>query len=125
MELNLDWRREQSGRLNMVSYEIRPLKVWAFQELMAFWEGQPREMADGQARVRISPAQSLPLIDLARRIFPEHVRNLSGIALRREGSSAPASPLDLCEEAPLLELAGEVLGRLVAISDLNATDEKN
>jgi hypothetical protein len=125
MELNLDWRREQSARLGAVSYEIRPLKVWAFQELMAFWESQPRETADGQSRVRISPAQSLHLVDLARRIFPDHVRNLSGIALRRDGASAPAAPLDLCDEAPLLELAGEVLGRLVAISELNPGDEKN
>jgi len=124
MELNLDWRRERSARLDAVSYEIRPLKVWAFQELMAFWESQPRE-GEGPARLRLTPVQSLGLVDLARRIFPDHVRNLSGISLRREGSSAPAGPLDLCEEAPLLELAGEVLGRLVAISELSPADEKN
>jgi hypothetical protein len=125
MELNLDWRREDSARLAGVSYELRPLKVWAFQELMAFWDQQPRESGEGPARVRISPAQSLKLVDLARRIFPDHVRNLSGITLQRDGVRGPAAPLDLCEESPLLELAGEVLGRLVAISELAPGDEKN
>ena len=125
MELNLDWRLESSGRLAGVSYEIRPLKVWAYQELMAFWEARPRETRDGQEVARVSAAESLKLMEVARRIFPDHVRNLSGIALRRDGASAPAAPQDLCEEAPLLELAGEVLGRLVAISELTPGDEKN
>jgi len=125
MELNLDWRREQSARMAGVSYEIRPLKVWAYQELMAFWEGRPRESRDGQVVAHVSAAESLKLIDVARRIFPEHVRHLSGVALRRDGAAHPATLEDLCAESPLIELAGEVLGRLVSISDLGPGDGKN
>jgi hypothetical protein len=125
MELNLDWRREQSARLADVSYEIRPLKVWAYQELMAFWEARPRETRDGRLVTQVSPAESLKLMDVARRIFPEHVRNLSGITLRRDGAGHPATLEDVCGESPLIELAGEVLGRLVAISNLSPGDEKN
>ena len=125
MELNLDWRREESARMPGVSYEIRPLKVWAYQELMAFWEARPRETREGRAVAQVSPAESLKLIEVARRIFPEHVRNLSGIALRRDGVANAATLEDVCAEAPLIELAGELLGRLVAISDLTPGDEKN
>ena len=125
MELNLDWRREASARLVEVSYEIRPLKVWAYQELMAFWEERPRQTGEGRAVTQISAAEGLKLMDVARRIFPEHVRALEGITLRREGAVHPVALEDLCGESPLIELAGEILARLVAISDLAPGDAKN
>lgn len=125
MELDLDWRREQSARLPDVTYEVRPLKVWAYQELMAFWESRPREPGEAQGTARVSPAESLKLIEVARRIFPEHVRQLSGITVRRDGAAQAATLDDLCAESPLIELAGEVLGKLVSISELGTADAKN
>jgi hypothetical protein len=125
MELNLDWRREQSARLSGVSYELRPLKVWAYQELMAFWESLPREAGEGQGAARAPAAESLKLMEVARRIFPEHVRALCGITVRRDGAAQQATLEDLCAESALIELAGEVLGRLVAISELGTDAAKN
>jgi hypothetical protein len=125
MELNLDWRREQSARFADVSYEVRPLKVWAYQELMAFWEDRPRETRDGRVVTQVSAAESLKLMDVARRIFPEHVRSLTGITVRRDGAGQPVTPEDVCNESPLIELAGEILARLVALSGLAPGDEKN
>ncbi len=125
MELNLDWREQRSALGGEIGYEIRPLKVWAFQELMAFWEGRRQESQDGKSVVQVSPAESLKLMEIARRIFPSHVRNLSGVDVKAEGDLRPATLEDLCEESLLIELAGEILGRLVAISDLKADDEKN
>ena len=73
----------------------------------------------------VSPVESLKLMEVARRIFPDHVRGLEGIDLVRDGERHPASLDDLCEEAPLIELAGEILGRLVSISDFQGESEKN
>ena len=123
MEVNLDWRRQESAQWPDVGYEIRPLRVWAFQELMAFWEGP--EGAPENSTLRISPARSFELLQVARRIFPDHVRNLTGLTLLRDGEHAPATPEALCEEAPLLPLAGEIIARLVAISEIGAAAEKN
>ena len=125
MILNLDWRRETSALGNEVQYEIRPLRVWAFQELMAFWEGRQRESREGQAVAQVTPAESLKLMEVARRIFPDHVRQLAGVTLIREGGHHPATLEDLCDESPLIELAGEILGKLVAISELKPESEKN
>ena len=125
MEFNLDWRRESSELGDEVTYEIRPLKVWAFQELMAFWESRPGGGEEGDSPRRVSPAESLRLMEVAARIFPDHVRDLQGVTVLAEGNPHPATMEDLCGESPLLELAGEVLGKLVNISGLSERDEKN
>ena len=123
MEVNLDWRRQESAQWPEVGYEIRPLRVWAFQELMAFWEGP--EGDPETPTLRISPMRSFELLHVAKRIFPDHVRNLTGLTLLRDGATVPATPEALCEEAPLLPLAGEIISRLVAISEIGAAAEKN
>ena len=123
MEVNLDWRRQESAQWPEVGYEIRPLRVWAFQELMAFWEGP--EGAPENPTHHISPMRSFELLQVAKRIFPDHVRNLTGLTLLRDGETVPATPEGLCEEAPLLPLAGEIISRLVAISEMGAAAEKN
>jgi hypothetical protein len=64
-------------------------------------------------------------MEVARRIFPEHVRGLSGLQVRSEAGTAPAAVAELCEEAALLPLAAEMLAGLVEISTLDAGAEKN
>ena len=136
MELNLDWRQRQSALWPEVSYELRPLRVWAFQELLAFWEGEGERTA-GQAAEGVhgeragaqaaSLAATARLMDVARRILPDHVRGLSGLRVRA-GSAAEAAvpPLEaLCEEAALLPLAAELVAALVELSTLDAGAEKN
>lgn len=125
MEFDQDWHPQTSALWPEVSYELRPLRVWAFLELMEFWENKPNRDTQGQAAVRLSAADSLRLMAVARRIFPDHVRNLRGVTLRSGGAVQPAQPDDLCDEAALMPLAGEIVSRLVTLSDLSAETEKN
>jgi hypothetical protein len=136
MELNLDWRRRQSALWPEVSYELRPLRVWAFQELLAFWEGEAlrgrphraegESVGDGDAP-RATLAATARLMDVARRILPDHVRGLSGLRVRAGSAAEAAVPTleALCEEAALLPLAAELVAALVALSTLDAGAEKN
>ncbi len=124
MELNLDWRRETSALWPEVSYELRPLRVWAFHELLAYWQECGVDGRDG-APVRLTPAQGLGLMAVARRILPEHVRALEGVLLVQGGERAPASLDALCDEAALIPLAGEIVSRLVARSEIPLAAEKN
>ncbi len=123
MELNLDWRRETSTVWPEVSYELRPLRVWAFHELLAYWQSCGVDAPAGSA-VRLTPAQGLGLMSVARRIFPEHVRGLEGVVLVQGGERTPAPLEALCEEAALLPLAGELVSRLVALSEIPPAAEK-
>lgn len=125
MEFDLDWHRMDSEVWPEVAYELRPLRVWAFLELMEFWEGRPNRDGDAEAAMRVSAADSLRLMEVARRIFPDHVRNLTGVTLRKSGAVHPACAEDLCDEAPLLPLAGEIISKLVALADITVEAEKN
>ncbi len=123
MELNLDWRREISALWPEVSYELRPLRVWAFHELLAYWQSCGAGGAVDPPP--LTPAQGLGLMAVARRILPEHVRALEGVVLVRSGERVPADLGALCDEAPLMPLAGEIVSRLVARSELPPAAEKN
>lgn len=125
MDINLDWRREASALWPEVSYEIRPLKVWAFQELLGFWEQHGRPEVEDDATPRTGAAEGVLLVDVAKRIFPEHVRALQGVSLVQEGQSRPVPVEALCEETSLLKLAAEIVSRLIAISEISRDEEKN
>lgn len=125
MECNLDWRTENSALWPGVTYQIRPLKVWAFQELLAFWEAHGAEPPPGGGKVTLPPSRGLQLMAVAKAIFAEHLRNLSGLTVVREGERAEAGPETLCEETPLMPLAGEIISRLIAISEVSPAAEKN
>lgn len=131
MDLNLDWRRRQSAVWPQVSYELRPLRVWAFQELLACWadaEGSPASGGEGGAQDAGRAAglvRTARLMDVARRILPDHVRGLEGLRVRGEGGPAEPSMEALCEEALLMPLAAELVERLVEISALEPGAEKN
>lgn len=132
MELNLDWRQRRSTVWPEVCYEIRPLRVWAFQELVAYWEAAGRDgtppPADPAQAPGIRPGSlgaAARMMGVARRIFPDHVRNVTGLHLRAEGGTAVPDAAALCEEAPLLPLAAEIVAALVEISALDEGAEKN
>ena len=125
MELNLDWRREVSQVWPSVSYELRPLKVWAFQELLDYWDHHGRSGSDEVTEDTARPSAGVKLMDVAGRIFPEHVRGVQGLTVHGEGHSGEAKVEMLCEETQLLPLAGEIVSRLVAISEVGPQDEKN
>ena len=136
--IDLDWRREESALHPGVYYEIRPLKVWAYLELLGAWDKGAAEAPAATPRAAEAPAPegapvaelgALPrqgrLLRLAPRIFPEHVRALEGLEMTREGVRLPVDAIALAEEAALAPLAGEVITRLLEISQLTGADEKN
>jgi hypothetical protein len=124
MELNLDWRRHASALWPEVSYELRPLRVWAYHELLAFWQECGAGGA-GSGAVKLTPAQGAGLMAVAKRILPEHVRELQGVVLVRDGARQPAAVEALCEEAALMPLAGEIVSRLVGLTEVPPAAEKN
>ncbi|MDH4225124.1 MAG: hypothetical protein OEW12_05715 [Deltaproteobacteria bacterium] len=128
MELNLDWRHEESALWPGVTYQLRPLRVWAFQELMAFWESRPQPEARGDgppAARRLGAADTLEFMAVAGKVLPPHVRQLQGLILIRDGEKHPATVESLCEETPLTDLAGEILSRLITLSEIRPEREKN
>ncbi len=133
MQIDLDWRAYRSAVWPDVACELRPLRVWAFQELAALWSEaaapgdareapEPREGPEGPPGLRLDNAR---VSEVARRVLPEHVRNLTGLELRRDGVTAVPEPEALCDEAVLLPLVAELLARLVEVSELAAEPEKN
>lgn len=125
MEFDLDWRRETSATWPDVSYEIRPLKVWAFHQLLDFWGQSERSDSDALTTGKINPSDGVRLIEIAARIFPDHVRALEGIRVKRDDQVGAPSIEMLCEETQFLPLAGEIVSRLVAVSEIGSQDEKN
>ncbi|MDH4120427.1 MAG: hypothetical protein OEV94_01805 [Deltaproteobacteria bacterium] len=121
MELNLDWQTHTSSLWPEVRYDIRPLRVWAFQELLRFWETHTAAHPDQP----LTSAETMGLMAVARRVLPDHLQNLTGITLLQAGSRQPASIESLCEETALAELTGEIITRLVALSAVRPEQEKN
>lgn len=125
MELNLEWRTWRSDTWPEVACELRPLKVWAFQEVLEAWEGQRQPSEPEGENPLPAPVKGTPLMAVARRILPEHARNLQGVTVRLDGQSRPATLEQLCEETALMPVAGEILSRLVAISEITEAEQKN
>lgn len=125
MELNLEWRGWSSESWPEVRCELRPLKVWAFQELLSAWEVEGKPLGEAETRPAATQIKGARLMAVARRILPDHVRALEGVTVRLDGQTAPASLEQLCEETALMALAGEILSRLVAISEITEAEQKN
>jgi hypothetical protein len=124
MELNLDWQKHTSALWPEVSYELRPLRVWAFEELLGYWHRQGAPDESGGA-ARTASRHGAELMALAKKVLPEHVRALEGVVVIQDGRRVPAGLDALCEEAGLMALTGEILSGLVAISAVPPSAEKN
>lgn len=125
MEINLEWQQFTSSLYPEVSYEIRPLKAWAFQELLSHWEIHGPAESSGLNPGGLKPSESMKILQAVQPIFSEHVRGLQGVKISDGGKDREAEVENLCEETPLLRLAGEVLGHLISISSLSSVEEKN
>ena len=117
MKLDLDWKMVRSELWPEIQYEIRPLRVWAFQELVSCWETR-------ENRKDLSPTIGAELMATLKKIFPEHLRNISGLTLVQDGKSREATPESICEETALMPLAGEIFSRLIALSEVGQSTGK-
>lgn len=122
MNLDLDWRVHVSESMQDVTCKIRPLKLWAFQAVMAFWQGLP---TNEEGQPRLNTAASIGLIQVAEKVFPEHVKELQNITVQVEGKQRMATIDDLCKETAFMGLSVEIIGALITISEVGAEEEKN
>ena len=62
MELNLEWRAWRSDTWPEVACELRPLKVWAFQEVLEAWGGQRHPAAAEGEQPLPAPIKGRPVM---------------------------------------------------------------
>ena len=126
MKLDLEWRRIGSDLHPGVSYEVRPLMVWAYLDLLAAWEvGSPARPGEVTEESPPSPALSSQIWRVLERVFPEHLRALEGLVFSSPEGETPPSPADIAREAVMIPLAGEILGHLMRISQVGEAEAKN
>lgn len=119
MYLNLSWR--EFSPADGVIVEIRPLKIWAFQEL-AQVAGQ-KAMEDG--KVKMEGGAVWELLAAARKVFPEHVRNVKGLTIE-DGESRPATVEDLSDETALaMSIGASIVAELLSISSPQGPEPGN
>lgn len=136
MEVNLDWRDFQSALFPEVHCQIRPLRVAAYQRCITLWskfsfmdtQGGTKEEVEKAAseRSRALFTQYLPdLLEVAKVIFPDHVRHLVGITILKDGARKAGDVTDLWEETAFSSITIEVLSVLMTISSLSVVEAKN
>ena len=119
MEISLGWRRVDLKDLPDISVELRPLKVWAFQKLIASQAGN----SDGKSQEALD---GLTMLEVAKEIFPEHVRAVKGIVVSRDdGESSDVTLEDLTTETQLITVSAAILSQLFEISQLTEMEQKN
>ena len=121
MLIDLDFRPFELPGLAGVTVDVRPLQVGAYQDALRVLQPHQKE---GGANAYAMMADGA-FLDVAKRIFPEHVRNLSGIELRVNGETRAAKVEDLYSHGALFPTALGIMAHLLAISMLSETEAGN
>ena len=121
MLIDLDFRQFELPGLSGATVDVRPLQVAAYQDALRVLQPHQRE---GGANTYAMMADSA-FLEAAKRIFPEHVRNLAGIDLRVNGETRAAKVDDLYSHGALFPVALGVMAHLLAISMLTETEAGN
>ena len=121
MLIDLDFRSFALPGLSSATVDVRPLQVAAYQDALRVLEPHQKE---GGANTYEMMADSA-FLEAAKRIFPEHVRNLTGIDLRVNGGTRAATVEDLYSYGVLFPVALGVMAHLLAISMLTETEAGN
>jgi hypothetical protein len=111
LELILDWQeKEFDFKGSKITAELRPLKRRAMMALLPFMQGG-----------EITNQRALEMQGLAEKIFPDHVRNISGIRINGQ----PITVEQLNDEMALFSLSTDIIKVLALMSSLQKEDEKN
>ena len=113
MLVDLDWQPFEPEGFPGVSVELCPLTTLAFQQF------------GGVLNAESSAAKANTLLDVAREVFPKHVRNVCGLEVRVDGSKRAATVEDIMTRAPFYSLLSAIVARLVSISILTEAEAKN
>lgn len=107
MKLNLRWRLVKS-EFEDVSYEIHPLNMAAFQTYVSSGQGEEQKVKE-----------------MLEAVLPDHVRNIKGVQITDNDNEREATVEDIFTQALLMNLGVEMLTKLMEISTLAGTEEKN
>ena len=121
MLIDLDFRPFALPGLSGATVDVRPLQVGAQQDALRVLQPHQKEGGTNLYEMMADTAFS----EAAKRIFPDHVRNLTGIDLRVNGETRAAKVDDLYAYGPLLPTALAVMAHLLAISMLSETEAGN
>lgn len=134
MDITIGWTKfEPKSKIgeNEISVEVRPLKNWAWLELLPLMQQMiPKNTGESTKDylARLSPderasleKESINIQRLAKTIFPEHVRNFQGVTVNGE----PPTPEQLSEEVIFMGITIEIMMHLITISNLGEGDLKN
>lgn len=118
MDILIEWQTYQTEFNGAtVTMEIRPLRRGAMHILLPHLQAMQGDAGDAlQVAIR-----SLELQALAGVIFPDHVRNITGVTV----NGRPPSPDRFADEVVLSQLTVDIIGQLGAISRLSLGDVKN
>lgn len=134
MDIIIDWQSftpTTKIRGETISAEVRPLKNWAWLELLPLMEKLTLKKEGETTKdylARLTPAEksnlereSISIQRLAKTIFKDHVRNFQGITVNGQ----PPTPEQLSEEVIFMGVTVEIMVYLITISNLGEEDVKN
>jgi len=132
MDVIIGWSSYETKFLDdPVTMELRSLRTEAFFKLLPLMQHknakQPKESVEKYLK-RLTPEEkieiqgaSIKTQKLSVEIFPDHVKNITGITLN---GKAPTFE-DLAQEAIFLNLAVDICGELISRTKLTRDEEKN
>ena len=132
IDLTIGWRPYETTFMGeKITMELRPLKSWAFYEIIPYLDNpNPRrkDETNEECMKRLSPAEieglrnsSKELHLLSAKIFPEHVRNIENLVV----NGMPVTPDIIAEESIFMGLAIEISGQLGVITSITENESKN
>jgi len=124
LELIIDWQAfETELRGEKISMEIRPFKRKAMMAIQPFLTEKMPTIKKSMNKEEIGKLadKAFELQGLAEHLFPNHVRNITGITI----NGKPPTFEDLSEEPALLPLTLAIITQIASISALDSGEAKN
>lgn len=130
MLVSLDYKEVKVGN-DDVTVEIKPLSVGAYQDILKILHGiisksSGSNLSEEEVRdLGIAQMSNPELIEVCKKTFPEHVRNLKGIQLQENGEVRDATIEDLFRYGALIDYCISILTTLFQESNLSKKEEKD
>ena len=125
IDLKIDWQEYRTTfRGQEITMEIRPLKRWANALLTEIYLTAAKEKIDKKKKRELTQKDidfAYKMQELGSKIFPDHLRNLSGIKVNGEDITIGI----LCEESVFSFLAMSILSQMANITAITGNDVKN
>lgn len=129
MELR-GWEKVTSEVNPEISYELRPMNIGEYLTVLQTGE-ESGLIAKGDAdpdkkkTAKESFENAQALSEMAQKVFPGCIRNLTGITIMEKGAKRDVTLEEALIDMAFLPLMGEMLNNLVQASTLSQNDEKN